>query len=69
MLCNNLEYQAMLQFGIMVLNVCGGGVRRGGGGRGARIKAGPKSGDVCLLWGFQVPAYATAIEPLSLPAM
>ena len=27
----------------------GGGVRRSGGGRGARIKAGPKSGDVCLL--------------------
>ena len=49
MLCNNLEYQAMLQFGIMVLNVCGGGVRRGGDSRGARIKAGPKSGDVCLL--------------------
>ena len=40
----------MLQFGIMVLDVCGGGVRRvGDGGRGARIKAGPKSGDVCLL--------------------
>ena len=41
----------------------GDGVHGGGGG-GVCIKAGPKSGEVFLLGGFQVPAYAAATVPL-----